>query len=121
MHVTYIELLGERHPLCFSLAAVEAMEAAFGSLEGMSAELNCGQLGRIAKAADTALAILLKAGRIYCSASGQELPQALPCRPADVIDVTDKETISAIFRAMSGDSRREVEAETKNAPATPGE
>lgn len=121
MRVSYIELLGARHPLCFSLAAVDAIEDAFGSMEAMSEELGSGQIGRIARAADTVLSILLKAGRIYCSACGEELPLALPCRPADVIDVADNDTIKTIFQALKGDSRREVETETKNVPATPGE
>lgn len=121
MKVTYIELLGEKHPLCFSLAAQEALEDTFGSLEAMSEEFSSGENRRIISALDRALSILLKAGRVYLSARGEELPPALPCRPADSIGVTDKEAISAIFRAMSGDSEREVETETKNAPATPGE
>jgi len=65
MKVTYIELLGERHPLCFSLAASEALDESFGGLDRMTQALSSGSLSQTAKAVDTVLQILMKAGRGY--------------------------------------------------------
>lgn len=113
MKVTYIELLGERHPLCFSLAASEALDEAFGGLDKMTEALSGGSLSQIAKAADTVLQILMKAGRVYCGARGDTLPPPLTCRPADLLDVRDGSTVRLILAAISGDSEREVEAAPK--------
>ena len=65
----------------------------------------------------TPLEILLKAGRIYASASGMELPEPLPCAPADLIDVTDGGAVRSIFSAITGDTEREVETIPKNGEA----
>lgn len=119
MRVTYIELLDQRHPMCFSLAASEALDEAFGGLERMQEELQSGSVGRVAKAADTVLAILMQAGRIYASARGEELPEKLPCRPADLIDASSKEAVQAIFSAITGGTEREVETVPKNGEAAP--
>lgn len=109
MRVSTIELLGKRHPLCFSLTAAAEMEEAFGGLDGLSDQLTSGGVGQVARNVNTALEILLKAGRVYASASGMEVPDPLPCAPADLIDVTDGEAVKAIFSAVSGDTEREVE------------
>lgn len=121
MRVSYVELLGEKHPLCFSLAASEELSEKFGSLEKMQKEMGSKDISKIAKAFDTILTVLLKAGRIYVSATGGGLPKELPCRPSDVIDVTDKDAVTAIFTAIYSDSARTVETKTKNAGATPEE
>lgn len=120
MKVTYIELLGKQHPMCFSLTAAQEMDEAFGGLEALSERLTAGGIGQVAKAVNTALAILLKAGRTYASLSGIEVPDPLPCAPADLIDVTDGEAIRAIFSAISGNTDREVETIPKNGEATQG-
>lgn len=120
MKVTYIELLGKQHPLCFSLAASEKLDEAFGDLDRMQAELFSGNVKRVVKAADTILQVLLNAGRIYMSACGEPLPDPLPCRPADVIDVADQSAINAIWASIRDDSKQEVATETKNAEATQG-
>lgn len=120
MRVSYIELLGEQHPMCFSLAASEELSTEFGGLDRMQEALASGDIARVAKAVDTVLDCLLKAGRIYVSATGGELPKELPCRPADLIDVTDGTAVRAIFTAISNDTSREVEAKTKNGKATQG-
>ena len=121
MRVSYIELLGEQHPLCFSLAASEELSEKFGSLEKMQKEMVSKDISKVAKAFDTILTILLKAGRIYVSATGGKLPAELPCRPADLIDVTDREAVRSIFTVISADTARTVETKTKNAGATQGE
>ena len=120
MKVSYIELLGQKHPMCFSLAASERIDEEFGSMEAMLDELHSKEVRRIAKAADKVLQILMHAGRVYMSACGETLPPPIPCRPADLIAVTDKESLQAIFSTMSEDSRRDVEVETKNGGATQG-
>lgn len=119
MKITYIELLGEQHPMCFSLAASEALAEKFGGLENMDKALSGGDIRATAKAVDTILAVLLKAGRTYVAAMGGELPPEIPCRPADLIDVADgAEAIKSMFSAIKNDTAREVEAKSKNAGAT---
>lgn len=120
MKVTYIELLGKKHPLCFSLGAAEALVGEFGSMENLDKEIGSKDVGRIAKATNTLLEILLKAGRIYAGAMGDELPDELPCRPADVIDVRDKNVLADAMAAIRGDTAREVETDSKNMEATQG-
>ena len=120
MKVNYIELLGQRHPLCLSLSGAEALSEAFGSLEKMGELLDSQDVSRMAKAVDTILTILLKAGRIYADALGEKLPPELPCRPSDLIDVRDRGAVEAIFAAMRADAGRDVEAAPKNAAATRG-
>lgn len=120
MQLTYIELLGKKHPLCFSLGAAEELTERFGSIEKLDEEIGSKDVGRIAKATNTLLEILLKAGRIYASAMGEDLPEPLPCRPADVIDVRDKTVLANAMAAIRGDTKREVETESKNMEATQG-
>lgn len=120
MQITYIELLGEKHPLCFSLSAAEALDEEFGGLENLDKEISSKDVGRIAKATNSMLEILLKAGRIYVAACGEELPKELPCRPADVIDVREKHILADVLAAIKGDTKREVEADSKNTEATQG-
>ena len=114
MRVSYIELLGEKHPMCFSLTAAAEMEEKLGGLEGLADRVQSGSLAQQANAVSQALEILLKAGRIYASASGMELPDPLPCAPADLIDVTDGKAVRAIFSAVSADTEREVVTVPKN-------
>lgn len=64
MRVTYLELLGQKHPMCFSLAASAELDRAFGGLENMSARFQDGGLAQRAEAINTAMKALLKAGRI---------------------------------------------------------
>lgn len=120
MKVSYIELLGQKHPLCLSLAAVEALTEEFGDLSKMADELDERNLSKMASAVDRILTILLKSGRTYAGALGEELPPELPCRPADLIDVRDQAAVQAIFSAMRTDAERTVEVEGKNAEATSG-
>lgn len=120
MRVSTIELLGKKYPMCFSLTAATEMDEAFGGLENLPARINSGGLAQQMAAINTALEILLKAGRIYALASGQEVPEPLPCAPADLIDVTDGAAVKAIFSAISNDTEREVETVPKNGEAAQG-
>lgn len=110
MKVSYIELANEKHPVCFSLSAIEDIEDAFGSLDGMRKELEAGKV----KAINKVLEIMLASGRAYCEGMGIECPPKLPCRPGDLIDVRDGSVVTEIFSAMSGDTERTVEAKGKN-------
>lgn len=121
MKVTYVEFLGQKHPLCFSLAASEKILEEFGSMEAMSHAVTGQDVVRKVHAIDQVLQILMQAGRIYVSACGEELPPELPCRPADLIDVTDPKAVTAIFAAVRSDTERTVEAEAKNGEATSGQ
>lgn len=121
MKKTYIELLGERHPLCFSLSAVEEIAEEFGGVDEMSAALGNGtQLDKL-KTATKVLDILLRAGRRYCELVGEELPPRIKGNIGDVIDASDPDSIKAIFAVIRGDSEREIEAKSKNAGATQGD
>ena len=120
MKISYIELLGQKHPMCMSLAAAERIDEEFGSMDAMLDELHCGEVKRVARAADKVIQILMQAGRVYASAMGETPPPPIPCRPADLIAVSDRESLQAIFSTMNDDTKREVETEGKNAGATQG-
>lgn len=121
MKLSYIELLGEKHPMCFSLAATEALTDEFGSLDAMQDALTCNDIGVVVRSVDKVLSILMKAGRIYAGAIGEPLPPALPGRPVDFIEAVDKNTVRKIFEAMAGDSKQTIQAVSKNAEATQDE
>ena len=106
MKISYVELAGTRHPVCFSLSAIEDIEDEFGSLEGMKAALTSGKV----KAINRVLEIILWAGRAYCEGIGEDCPPQLRGRPGDLIGAGDTEIITEIFRAMRDDSDRAVEA-----------
>ena len=71
-------------------------------------------------ALDDVLTTLMKAGHIYASACGEELPPPIPCKPSDLIDAADGTALKAVLETMHGDAKREVEAVTKNGEATQG-
>lgn len=118
MRVTYLELLGQKHPMCFSVTASLELDQAFGGLENMAGRFQEGGLAQRAEAINTALKVLLKAGRVYASAAGLDVPPPLPCEPVDLIDGTDGNAVKNIFSAISGSAEREVEIESKNGGAT---
>lgn len=111
MKLSYVQLGGEKHPVCFSLSAIEDIEDEFGSLDQMREDLTNGKI----KAINTVLEIMLNAGRAYCVGMGMECPPRLKCRPADLIDVTDSDVVKDIFAVIGGDSERSVEVRSKNA------
>ena len=110
MRLSYINLGGVDYPACFSLSATEDIVEHFGSLDGMTAALESGNMMEQMRAVDTVLTVLLEAGQRYCEAMGKDHPAPLTCRPADIIDVTDPSAIQAIFSVIGQDSKREVEA-----------
>lgn len=118
MKLGYLELLGQKHPMCFSYAAAADLEEAFGSLSGMEEQVFSDKLSISVPATNILLETLLKAGRIYAKAMGEDLPNPLPCRPVDLIPANDKRAISAVFTTITGDAKREVEVQAKNAAAT---
>lgn len=119
MKMHYIELLEKKHPLCFSMAAAEELDAHFGGLDKMGEALLSKDIKTVAKATDKVLTEMLKAGRIYAGAMGEELPPAIPCRPSDLLDPRDGRALTAIFATVKGDSERKVRTQG-NAEATQG-
>ena len=92
-------------PVCFSLGAIEALEDEFGSLDAMRQSLVDGKVKSINKVVE----IMIAAGRAYCKGTGRDCPEPLPCRPADLIDISDSSIVSELFAAMTNDSSRTVE------------
>ena len=121
MKISYIELAGGKHPLCFSLSATEEICNAFGDTDKMADAITKGSDAEKIKAIDKVLTILLAAGRRYCEAVGMELPPAIKGRPADVIDITSSTAIEAIFDTLKADTERTVVAQSKNGEPTQGD
>lgn len=120
MRVTYITLLGQQHPLCFSLAAYEEVLTTFGSMESLYATLTSGNLVEIIHGLDKLLPILMRAGRLYASAIGEQIPPELKCRPSDVLDAADPTALGCALSAIKAGTTRTVETVSKNGEATPG-
>ena len=115
MRISYITLLGQKHPLCYSLSAYEQIGEVFGGTDAAQERIFAGDI----KAICSLLRILMAAGRRYCAAVGEELPPEIKCDVADVIDVSDPESVISIFAAISAGEQREVDTvETKNATPT---
>ena len=121
MRITYIELAGNKHPLCFSLSATEEICDAFGDTDKMADAITSGNVAEKIKAVDKVLTILLAAGRRYCQEVGMELPPAIKGRPADVIDITSSSAVEAIFDTLKTDTERTVTAQSKNGEPTQGD
>lgn len=119
MKVHYIEFLGKKHPLCFSMAAAEELDEHFGGLDKMADELISDDIKRVAKATDKVLTEMMKAGRIYAKAMGMDLPDQISCRPSDLLDPREGKAVVAVFAALRGDTARKVKTEG-NAEATQG-
>lgn len=119
MKVSYIELAGRKYPMCLSLSAAAALEDTFGDLTKMGEALTHGSIRDKTAAVNDVLRILIAAGRTYVLAEGGEVPELLNCAPSDVLDVTSGAAVKAIFSTITGDTKREVEAEPKKAEAAP--
>ena len=110
MKISYVQLGREKRPVCFSLSAIEDIQDTFGSLGKMREELTAGNV----KAINSVLEIMLKAGRIYAEANGEDCPPPLKCRPGDLIGTDDIDIVSEIFAAIGDGTERKVEAKSKN-------
>ena len=122
MKLHYIELLGEKHPLCFSMTAARNLTEQFGSIEEMGAQLMSNDVNTRRSAVNDCLKELLKAGRIYARAKGDPVPRELTCEVADLVGPETVPLVALILNVIRKDSVREVEIEDtgKNAGATPG-
>ena len=120
MKVTYVEFLGQKHPLCFSLKAYEEVLDTFGSMDGLYAMLTSDNLTDIIQGLDKLLPILMRAGRLYASAVGAQLPPELNARPSDVLDARDPAALMTVIESIKNDTARTVETAQKNVEATPG-
>ena len=114
MEVRCVWCLVQRNPLGLCMGASETILAEFKRLDEMRDAIAGDVLVKKGHALDRVLQILMKAGRIYLSACGEDVPPELPCRPADLIDVRDPKATQAIFDVMRSDTERTVEAEGKN-------
>ena len=117
MKLSYIELRGEQHPLCYNLYAVEEICDAFGSLDEMRTAIESEDKGQQVSAIGKLLRCLLDGGRAYCDEMEIALPRAVK-NPAALIDVTDPDTVRAIFSTINSDKKTEIEAISKNVEAT---
>ncbi len=120
MNLKTIELLGEQHPLCFSMTAAQNLTRHFGSMEEFGEQLMHEDATIRRDAVCDGLTELLKAGRIYAKAMGEPLPKELPCAVADILRPETAPLVALIVAVVQGDARREVEIEDngKNAVAT---
>lgn len=125
MRVNYLTIGGKRHPVCFSLGAGEELVERFGvELTELPDMLTQGTIADRFRAVDTTLSVLLKYGRKYAIYAGEQVPEALACRPIDLIGIDEISDItSTIFGLIGNDAETTVELEPdpKNAEATQGE
>lgn len=111
MRINYIELLGEKYPMVFSNRAAEMLADAFGSLDKVKDAISADNPF---KAINTILKILIECGMKYCEIMQIKCPPPLPCDPGDVIDVSDPDAVSSIFKTIANGAEREVEVVEKN-------
>ena len=115
MRITYIELLGERHPLCFSLSAIEQIADTFGGIEEMQAALgDDSNTVKQMKNVITLLKILMRAGRRYYKLMDEELPRDLIDNVGDLLDFSDPRATAAVFEAIGAGSEEEIKTQSKN-------
>lgn len=119
MKINYITLGGQRHPICFSLHAMELIGEEFGSMDQMIAAVQSSDLAQMARSTNRMLEILLESGRLYCQTMGVEVPPELTCAPGALLDISSEEVVQEVFGAITDDQAREVEIKPpKNAGAT---
>lgn len=116
MRINYIELLGEKYPMVFSSKAGEMLVEEFGSLDNLKDIMTSDNPF---KAANTILKILTECGRKYCEVMKIDCPPPLPCEPADIIDMSDPNALTTIFKTIAIGNEREVEVVEKNGVTTP--
>lgn len=119
MKITYIELKGNQHPLCYNLYAIEEICDEFGSPEDMADKMNSGNRSEQLRTITKVLKILMDGGRAYCKEMGIELPEKIE-NPAALIDATSPEAVQAIFSAIKRDKETEIEVISKNVEAAQG-
>lgn len=119
MRIKYINILGQEHPLCYSLRASAELGEIFEELEREKAKGVKITKARIAIYSGKMLDVLLKAGRVYGKLAGLELPPPLPCSTVDLIDATDLASLALVNECIRDGSKREVVTEG-NAEATQG-
>lgn len=116
MRISYIELVGTKYPMCFSNSASEELADEFGSLDKMREAMSSSNPF---KAINKMLKILIKYGIKYCELAKIDCPASLDFEPGDVLDMTDPESITAVFSAINSGTERTVEVVEKNATAKP--
>lgn len=121
MKMHYVEMLGERHPLCLSFTAAAALDERFGGLENMTDAMMSGSVSKRAEALDVVLTEMMRAGRVYAAAMGEQLPKPIPCKPSDLLSAQDGSALAAVFAAVRANTHREVKTAEGKAEATQGD
>lgn len=120
MRTQYLDLAGRKYPIRLTLTAAKELTERFGGIDKIGDALG-GDVSRNVDSVNDLLTTLLRAGRVYAAACGEQLPPELECAPADLIDLSDiSAVIGTVAAAMSDDASREVEAVSKNGEATRG-
>ena len=100
MRMSYVEFLGRKYPLCFSMAASQELVETFASLDNMAVALHETILLEMAAAVHTILTLPMKAGRSYAQPVGEDASPTLPCMPVVLIYLTDTPAIHHIFNQL---------------------
>ena len=120
MELRHIELLGEKHPLCFSMSAAQNLTRHFGSMEEMGEQILNEDVSVRRAAVVDVLTEMIRAGRVYAKAMGYDVPRQIPCDIADIIEPDTVPLVGLILSVLRRDSSRDVEIEGagKNGGAT---
>ena len=120
MELRYIELLGEKHPLCFSMSAAQNLTRHFGSMEEMGEQIMNEDVSVRRAAVVDVIAEMIRSGRVYAKAMGYDVPNPIPCDIADILEPDTVPLVGLILSVLRRDSSRDVEIEGagKNGGAT---
>ena len=122
MNIHYLELAGNRYPMCYSASAAIMLDEQFGGVENISKKLNQkASVGEVAKTVVGIADVLVRAGMEYSRLVGLETPAVLQGSIGNLISMDDTDTVRSIMAVIMGDSKREVEVEEKKDTATPEE
>ena len=120
MELRHIELLGEKHPLCFSMSAAQNLTRHFGSMEEMGEQIMNDDVSVRRAAVVDVLSEMIRAGRVYAKAMGYDVPKPIPCDIADILEPDTVPLVGLILSVLRRDSSRDIEIEGagKNGGAT---
>lgn len=121
MKTIAVQIGGEKRILCYSLRVVNAIEDAFGGEAEMRAKLSSGKTSQAIDVTTWLMAQMMLAGKQYADKNGIPCPE--PLTQDDLLDNCDVndmlEMQTQIQNALAVGSKQDVEAEGKNAGATP--
>ena len=121
MKIVNVTIGGEKRVLCYSLRVVNAIEDAFGGEAEMRAKLSSGKTSQAIDVTTWLMAQMMAAGKQYADKNG--IPCPAPLSQDDLLDNCDVndmlEMQMQIQNALAVGSQQDVQAESKNAEATP--